>query len=56
MTDENYINSGGGLNNFVTDVNLYQTGLSVMHVPSGLFIYGTVVLSDLCPNSCRSSS
>ena len=46
MTDENYINSGGGLNGFRTDVNLYQTGASVMHVPSGLFIYGMYSAED----------
>ena len=46
MTDENYINSGGGLNGFKTDVNLYQTGASVMHVPSGLFVYGMYSAED----------
>ena len=46
MTDENYINSGGGLNGFQTNVNLYQAGASVMHVPSGLFIYGMYSAED----------
>ncbi len=40
MTDENYINSGGGLNGTRLDVNYNQVGASVMHVPSGLFVYG----------------
>jgi hypothetical protein len=40
MHDENYIFSGGGLNGFKEDTDLFQTGASVMHVPSGLFVYG----------------
>ncbi|MBK5199294.1 MAG: porin [Methyloceanibacter sp.] len=40
MLDENYIFSGGGLNGKRTDINYNQVGASVMHVPSGLFIYG----------------
>lgn len=40
LTDENYINSGGGLNGFKEETNLYQVGASALHVPSGLFVYG----------------
>ncbi|MGH6865746.1 MAG: porin [Methyloceanibacter sp.] len=38
--DENYVFSGGGLNGFKLDSDLFQVGASAMHVPSGLFIYG----------------
>jgi hypothetical protein len=38
--DENYVGSGGGLNGFRRDADLHQVGASVLHVPSGLFIYG----------------
>lgn len=46
MLDENYISSGGGLNNHKTDVNLYQTGASILHVPTGLFVYGMYSAED----------
>jgi len=46
MTDENYIFSGGGLNGSRLDVDLHQVGASVMHVPSGLFIYGMYSAED----------
>jgi Gram-negative porin len=40
MLDENYIFSGGGLNGFRLDVDLHQVGASILHVPTGLFVYG----------------
>ena len=46
MTDENYISSGGGLNGFELNVNLCQAGASIMHVPSGLFMYGMYSRED----------
>ena len=46
MTDENYIFGGGGLNGTELNVNLVQAGASVMHVPSGLFIYGMYSRED----------
>ena len=46
MTDENYISSGGGLNGFELNVNLVQAGASIMHVPSGLFVYGMYSRED----------
>src|SRR5512143_2533612 len=49
--DENYIFGGGGLNGYKTDVNLYQTGASIMHVPSGLFIYGMYSAEDANANA-----
>jgi predicted porin len=46
MTDENYIFGGGGLNGTELNVNLVQAGASVMHVPSGLFVYGMYSRED----------
>jgi Gram-negative porin len=40
MHDENYIFGGGGLNGFEKDDDLHQVGASVLHVPTGLFVYG----------------
>jgi len=39
-TDERYVSGGGGLANVKQDAKLFQVGASVLHVPSGLFIYG----------------
>jgi len=39
-SDERYIAGGGGLAGFKQDSQLFQVGASVLHVPSGLFIYG----------------
>ena len=39
-TDERYISGGGGLAGFHQDSQLFQVGASVLHVPSGLFVYG----------------
>ena len=39
-TDEGYVAFGGGLRGFSEDTDLHQVGASVLHVPSGLFIYG----------------
>ena len=39
-TDERYVSGGGGLANVHQDAKLFQVGASVLHVPSGLFIYG----------------
>jgi hypothetical protein len=40
MLDERYILGGGGLAGFKENTDLFQIGGSILHEPSGLFIYG----------------
>jgi hypothetical protein len=49
MTDERYLAGGGGLAGFRKDDDLFQVGASVMHVPSGLFIYGLYQYEEADP-------
>ena len=55
-TDERYVSGGGGLANVKQDAKLFQVGASVLHVPSGLFVYGLYQNENANPNSVRCQS
>jgi hypothetical protein len=48
-TDERFTSGGGGLYGTKENADLHQVGASVMHMPTGLFVYGMYAAEDANP-------